>query len=316
VSIGAGLRGPAGWAATRYAPGPKHLSGLAWGERGRLWLAAAGLGTHGTDGVYTRDPASRRVTKVIGGLNDPIGLLWMHGTLYVASVGRVDAFSDFDGRRFAHRRRVVDGPVRGAENNALVRAPDGRLLMGVSATCDHCTPRRRASGSIVSFWPSGKGLKVYASGIRAPIGLAFVPGTHDLLATMNQRDDLGARTPGDWLSLVNPGSAWAFPRCYGQGGGACHSVPKPLAVLAEHAAAGDVAVTRAGGSTQAFVALWATGSVNRVTLTRTGAGYAARRKPFLRGIEHPMALVAAPDGSLLAGDWATGVVYRIAREHR
>ncbi len=313
MSIGAGLRGPASWVATRYARGPKRVSGFAWGDGGRLWLAAAGLGTHGTDGVYTRDPASHRVTKVISGLNDPLGLVWMHGTLYVASVGRVDAFSGFDGTRFARRRRIVDGPVRGAENNALARAPDGRLLMGISATCDHCTPRQRASGAIVSFRPSGKDLKVYASGIRAPVGLAFVPGTRDLLATMNQRDDLGARTTGDWLSFVQAGSAWGFPACYGQAGSACDGVPKPLAVLDRHAAASDVAITRAGGSTEAFVALWATASIDRVMLTRRGSGYAARREPFLRGMEHPMALASAPDGSLLAGDWGSGLVYRVAR---
>jgi glucose/arabinose dehydrogenase len=299
--------------ATRYAVGPKNVSAFAWGDGGRLWLAAAGLGSHRADGVYTSDPASHRVTKVISGLNDPLGLLWIHATLYVASVGRVDAYGGFDGKRFARHRRILDGPVPGAENNALARAPDGRLLMGISATCDHCTPRLPASGAIVSFRPNGKDSKLYATGIRAPIGLAFVPGTSDLLATMNQRDDLGDRTPGDWLSFVPAGSAWGFPGCFGQAASACDGVPKPLVVLAKHAAAGAVAITRTGGSTDAYVAMWATASVDRITLTRTGSGYTARRERFLGGIEHPMALVSAPDGAILAGDWASGLVYRIAR---
>jgi hypothetical protein len=34
--------------------------------------------------------------------------------------------------------------------------------------------------------------------------------------------------------------------------------------------------------------------------------------PFLTGLENPLALVLAPDRSLLVGDWGTGRIYRIA----
>ena len=70
---------------------------------------------------------------------------------------------------------------------------------------------------------------------------------------MNQRDDLGAKTPGDWLALVRQGQDWGFPGCYGQGGAACAGVPKPVAVLDPHAAAGGVAVltSELGGASTA-----------------------------------------------------------------
>ncbi len=42
----------------------------------------------------------------------------------------------------------------------------------------------------------GSDLRLYATRIRAPFGLAYFPGSSDLFASMNQRDDLGARTPG------------------------------------------------------------------------------------------------------------------------
>jgi hypothetical protein len=35
---------------------------------------------------------------------------------------------------------------------------------------------------------------------------------------MNQRDDLGARTSGDWLAQVHVGDDWRFPGCYGPRG--------------------------------------------------------------------------------------------------
>src|SRR5205814_3987809 len=149
----------------------------------------------------------------------------------VASLGAVHAYSGFDGTQFAHSRLILNGPVKGGENNNLVLAGDGRLLMGVSASCDHCVPASRYSGTIVSFNKDGSGLQVYARRIRAAFGLALDPATGKLFASMNQRDDLGSRTPGDWVAVVHRGSDWGFPRCYGQGGTICSGVPAPLAVL-------------------------------------------------------------------------------------
>jgi hypothetical protein len=37
-----------------------------------------------------------------------------------------------------------------------------------------------------------------------------------------------------------------------------------------------------------------------------------RATPLLTGLSHPLPLTVAPDGSLLVGDWGTGIVYRIA----
>jgi glucose/arabinose dehydrogenase len=235
--------------------------------------------------VYLLAPHRRRAVKVVSGLNDPLGVAWYRGRLYVASVGRVDAFGGFDGRRFTSRRRILDGPVAGGENNLLALAPDGRFVMGVTASCDHCTPKSPFSGSIVSFRPDGGDLRLFARRIRAPFGLAYFPGTNDLLVSFNQRDDLGARTPGDWLALVREGQDWRSPGCYGQGGAACVGVPRPIAVLDKHAAAGGVAIVtgQLGSSvgTSALVAEWASSKVLRVALTRTGSTYSAAVEPFL-----------------------------------
>jgi glucose/arabinose dehydrogenase len=316
--IGAGLRGPAALKATVYATGLPTVATLAFDAQGRLWAAAAGLNTHSRDGVYLISRPGARPLRVIGGLDDPIGLLWQHGTLYVASVGRVDAFSGLRGTRFARHREIVAGPLTGAENNDLVAAAGGRLLLGITATCDHCVPASRYSGSIVSFGIDGRGLRLYAARIRAPVGLAYYPGTSDLFVTMNQRDDLGARTPGDYLAEVKPGQSWGFPGCYGQGGSVCAGVPKPVAVLDPHAAVGAVVMVTgelgpAVGASTALVAQWQVAKVQKVTLTRVGTTYRGTVTSFLTGLQNPLALVLAPDHALLVGDWGTGRIYRITR---
>ncbi|MFZ1154723.1 MAG: hypothetical protein WAN93_07460 [Solirubrobacteraceae bacterium] len=315
VSIGAGLKGPAGLRATVYAKGPPTVAAFAFDSRGRLWLTAAGFEKYTDDGVYMIAHNGARAVKVISGLKDPLGIIWHDGELYVASLGRVDVFSDLHGTSFAKHKRIVNGPVSKGENNSMALAPDGRFLMGVTATCDHCAPRSGFSGSIVSFRPNGSDLRLYAKRIRAPFGLAYFPGTNDLFVSMNQRDDLGARTPGDWLGLVREGQDWGFPDCYGQGGAACVGVPAPVAVLDKHAAAGDVVIVTgqlgANVGTAALVAEWQSATVLKASLLRTGSAYKASVTQLLIGVKNPLALASAPDGSLLVGDWSTGTIYRI-----
>jgi glucose/arabinose dehydrogenase len=189
------------------------------------------------------------------------------------------------------------------------------MLLGVSSPCDHCTTTPADSGAVLSFLPDGTGLRTFATGIRAPVGLEIFPGTDHLLVTMNQRDDLGAKTTGDWLAAVADGSAWGFPACYGQGGTACAGVPTALAALDKHAAVSGFAIaTGQLGSkvgTAALVAEWSTGVVMRVPLSADGTRATAKPTRFLTGIGKPVAVVL--DGNaLLVGDWTSGTIYRIA----
>ena len=320
VPIGAGIHGPAGLRATVYAKGLPNVATFALDAQGRLWAAAAGLSNHRNDGVYLISNPGAVARRVISGLDDPLGLLWYHGRLYVASVGRVSVYSGFTGRGFTRHSTVIRGPVAGGENNNLVLAPDGRLLMGITATCDHCLPKSKYSGSIVSFRPDGSDLRVYAARIRAPVGLAFYPGTSDLFVSMNQRNDLGAYTTGDALAIVRPGTNWKFPACYAQGGPACAGVPRPVALLDKHAAVGSVTILtgQLGRATDnaALVAEWQSGKVQRVALNKTSGTYRGSASPWITGLQDPLALILTPKHSVLVGDWGTGTIYQIAPASR
>jgi len=315
VSIGAGLSGPHGLRATVYAHGPANVAAFAFDPEGRLWLATADYTDTGSDGLYVVAHEGATPVEVVSRLHTPLGLLWYRHTLYVASRGRVETFSDLHGTTFATRRTILTLPANVGESNNLVLAPDGRMLLGISAPCDHCVPRSKFSGAIVSFRPDGTDLGVYARGIRAPVGLAYVPGTHALFVTMNQRDDLGSRTPGDWLAVVEAGQDWKSPNCYGQGGTACTGVPTPVAVLDKHGAvAGEAIIAGQFGSaaaTSVLVAEWAKNTVVRVSLRKQAGQYRGQPTTFLTGVQNPVALVLTKSGAFLVGDWATGTIYQI-----
>jgi len=317
VDIGAGLQGPTGVKATVYTQGPEKQAAYAVDDKGQLWIATADYTDSGSDAVYLVTQSGAAPTRVISGLHTALGLLWRDGTLYVSSKERVDAYSGFDGTTFASTTEIVALPVGVGENNGLALGPDGRIRLGISAPCDHCTPTSPYSGAVVSFLPDGRDLRVDASAIRAPIGLAYYPGSADLFATMNQRDDLGDATPGDALGLVQTGQRWGFPDCYGQGGDVCAGVATATATLDAHAAVGGVAIVtgqlgpRVG--TAALVAEWSAGKVQRVTLAIDGASYAATVTPFLTGFTNPLPIIQRADGTLLVGDWSTGTIYQIAQ---
>lgn len=316
ISLGNGLRGPAGLSATIDARGLSHVAALAFDSEGRLWVATAAFTYTGTDGVYVIDHSGASPVEAITGLRTPLGLLWYSGSLYVTSTSRVDVYSDFNGTRFLAHRTILSLPAGTGEVNELVLAPDGRMLMGITASCDHCTPGLAISGSIVSFLPNGTDLQEFATRIRAPVGLEFYPGTDDLFVTMNQRDDLGIRTPGDWLAVVRQGESWGFPECYGQGGSVCAGVPAPVAVLDKHAAVSGVAIVtgQLGTSvgTKALVAEWAKGVVDAVALTSRGSTYTGTVSTFISGLGQPVPVILGPDDSLYIGDWGKGIVYRVA----
>jgi hypothetical protein len=305
VPIGAGLRGRSGLKAVVYATGLPTASAFALDARGRLWVATSAATDHAEDGVYLIRGKGAAPVKVIRGLRSPLGLVWDRGTLYVASIGRVDAFRDLLGTRFAERHQILRGPVAGGSNDNLVVAPDGRLVMSVSTSCDDCTPASRWSATVVSFRTDGSDLRRWAKGVRDGFGLTFVRGTDELLVSMNQADDLGVKTPGDWLGIVRRGQDWGFPRCYGQGGRACAGVAHPLAVLDQHAGAGGVAID----GSSAVVAEWALGKVQRVVLNGPGKGTVT---PFLRGFKNPLPVLTTPDAGILVGDWTTGRIYLVA----
>jgi glucose/arabinose dehydrogenase len=315
TSIGSGLRGPGGLAATVYSHVPGAVASMAFDRHGRLWVSTAAYDDTGTDAVYLVARPGGPAVKVISDLHTPLGLLWVGDELYVASKERVDAYGALNGTRFAAHRRVLRLPAGVGESNSLVRGSDGRLRLGISAPCDHCSPTSRSSAAIVSFRTDGRDLRVDVSGIRAPVGLAY-DRTGALFVTMDQRDDLGTRTPGDWLAVVHDDEDWRFPGCYGQGGAACRGVPTPVATLDPHAGVDGVALVsdELGPSLadSAIVAEWATGRVQEVRLTRDGATPTGEVAPFLTGIEHPSAVVLAPTGHLLVADWSTGRIFEVA----
>ena len=64
-----------------------------------------------------------------------------------------------------------------------------------------------------SILPGGT-RRIFASGLRNPVGLAWEPATNALWTVVNERDGLGDETPPDYLTSVQDGGFYGWPYCY------------------------------------------------------------------------------------------------------
>ena len=143
-------------------------------------------------------------TALLWGLNRPVGMLYLDGWLYVANTDELVRypFRLGDTAITAPPRRVLELPAGGYNNhwtrNVVANAEGTKLYVTVgSATnvdtegIDARDPRRAA---ILELNPDGSGMRVFASGLRNPLGLDWAPGTSTLWTVVNERDGLGRRS--------------------------------------------------------------------------------------------------------------------------
>lgn len=144
--------------------------------------------------------------------------------VYVANTGSVVRFPyrNGDTRAAGSAERIVDlsagGLLEGGGHwtRDLVFSRDGtRMFVSVgslSNVSDDASEDRRAR--IFSYTPDGKDERVFASGIRNPVGLAIHPATGELWTSVNERDDLGDDLVPDYITSVRENGFYGWPWYY------------------------------------------------------------------------------------------------------
>jgi glucose/arabinose dehydrogenase len=298
--LAAAVHVPPGYQVTTYASGLVHPTAMAFGPDRRLYVS------QDTGEIVSVVRGTRRPRVFASKLVVPLGLLWHDGKLYASESGRVQLFT-----RNGARRTIVRGlPFKEHQQDAIVAGPDGRLYLGSGSTCDSCVERDPRSAAILSFRPDGRDLRVVASGLRNPYGLAFVGRT--LYATVNGKDKLGDAEPAELVVRIRQGANYGWPDCWPSYAlkrliGSCAGVTRPIAYLEPHSSADGIASWRG----DLFVAEWGEylSNAGGRRIVRIRRGHATT---FATGLDHPLALTVGPSRDLLVADWGRGVVYSIS----
>ena len=191
---------------------------------GLLFEKAGAAGPSPDELVLLRDAdgdgrAEQRAT-LTDELASPSGIAWNGGTLYVADHDAVLAFPyELGATSLGAPRKLMDlapGGNHWMRNIAL--HPDGdRLYVAVGSASNIGEKGMEAEEGRAAIWEldlaSGKA-RIFASGLRNPVGMAWQPDTATLWTVVNERDGLGDETPPDYLTSVQEGGFYGWPYCY------------------------------------------------------------------------------------------------------
>jgi glucose/arabinose dehydrogenase len=161
-------------------------------------------------------------TAFLTGLNSPFGMALVGDTLYVANADAVVAFPYREGATqiSAPPRRIAALPAGRNHHwtKSLVASPDGsRLYVGVGSNsniAEHGMAEEENRAAILEIDPASGATRVFASGLRNPVGMDWNPATGQLWVAVNERDEIGGDLPPDYMTSVRPGGFYGWPWSY------------------------------------------------------------------------------------------------------
>jgi glucose/arabinose dehydrogenase len=290
---------------------------------------------------------AERTVTVLGGLNEPHGLAFYEGKLYVAENDQLRRYDWDEAKlRASNPQSLAELPTGGGHSTRSIVFHGGKMYVSAGSSCNVCIEKDPRRAAVMEFNPDGSGQKIFAKGVRNAVGLAVNPKTDTVWATVNGRDWLGDDLPPETIyDLGKEGGDAGWPYCYGDrvpdsnftkpGENRCQSVLEPKVQMRAHSAPLGLAFYEgsefpAEYRNNIFVAFH--GSWNRSVPT----GYKVVRvklddkgepqggaEDFISGwlapgetqkgrwMGRPVGIVFGGDGSMYLSDDAGGVIYRI-----
>ena len=342
---------PPGFKVGLYASGLHNPRILRRAPNGEIFLAETSAGDIKVFRGMTADGKPREVKTFATGLNTPFGIAFYPlgrnpQWVYVANMDSVVRFPYRNGDLQARgpAQHLDDLPSGGHHRSRdIVFSPDGKKMfvsVGSHENVD-VSPIEKDRADILEYNPDGTGMRIYASGIRNPVGIAIDPKTGELWCSVNERDGLGNDLVPDYITHVQAGGFYGWPWWYmgphqdprfpGQRVDLKNKVITPDVILQPHDASlemtfydgkqfpkqyqGDIFAAEHGSWNRAPRAGY---EVIRVPLHQTGHA-SGEYEDFLTGFVvdasnvwgRPVGLVTAHDGSLLVSDDGSGSIWRV-----
>ena len=205
-----------------YATGVTNARQMALGSNGTVFIGSRN--PPGGNVVHAlvdrdRDNKAERVLTIAKGLNEPNGVAFRDGALYVGEIHRVIRFDRIEERLDSPGEPVVVNDTfpkdRHHGQKFIGFGPDGMLYVPVGAPCNVCEREDPRYASIMRMKPDGSGLEVFAHGVRNTVGFDWHPQSKELWFTDNGRDNLGDDVPRDELNTApRAGMHFGFPYCH------------------------------------------------------------------------------------------------------
>lgn len=211
-----------GFAIDVYASGVPNARQMVLGSKGTLFVGTRNPPAGNV--VYAivdknNDQKADQVLTIAKGLNEPNGVAFRDGALYVGEIHRIVRFDGIEDRLASPGEPVVVNdklPTDRHHGQKFIGfGPDGLLYVPVGAPCNVCERDNPHYATILRMKPDGSGLEVFAHGVRNTVGFDWHPRTRELWFTDNGRDNMGDDVPRDELNLASKaGLHFGFPYCH------------------------------------------------------------------------------------------------------
>jgi glucose/arabinose dehydrogenase len=245
------LKLPPKFAINYYAENVPGARSIAVGGNNLVFIGSRPEGT-----VYAlrdNDQDGRADIRYIvaSGLNNPNGVAYRDGTLYVAEIGRLIKFTDIDSRYDdSPKYEIVSDALPDKTHHGwryIKFGPDGRLYIGIGFPCNVCEDENTYGRiSSIDITNPSASFETYATGIRNTVGFDWNPVDKTMWFTDNGRDNMGDDAPPDELNRAPvKGLHFGFPYCHGESirdpefgrSKDCTSYTRPAVELDPHVAA-------------------------------------------------------------------------------
>lgn len=162
-------------------------------------------------------------TVFLDGLNSPFGMALAGNTFYVANTDAVVSFPYQTGQTeiSAEPVKVADlpaGTVNHHWTKGLIANADGsKLYVSVgsnSNAAENGIENEKDRAAILEVDTESGLQRVFASGLRNPVGMAWEPQGNRLWVVVNERDELGNDLVPDYMTAVQDGGFYGWPYSY------------------------------------------------------------------------------------------------------
>jgi glucose/arabinose dehydrogenase len=222
---------PPGFNISLYTPDTvQNPRSLAVAESNGTIIVYASSNSAGVVTAIVNSTGTPRACTLLRGLNNPEGLVYTNGSLFIGQVTNVTRYDGVNAAALANctglaAPKLIATPFPStSDHNArhIELGPDNKLYIsfGSPANLDTCGKYQNISKcSIVRMNADGTGLEDYAVGVRNTVGFTW-SATGQFFFSMIERDLMGDNRPDDVLFVGGPaGTNYSWPYCHRQGSG-------------------------------------------------------------------------------------------------
>ncbi|NMH29617.1 PQQ-dependent sugar dehydrogenase [Flavobacterium silvaticum] len=224
---GKGPTAPSGFTVTKFASGLKNPRNTVIAPNGDIFVVESGTAFSADQITILRDTDKSGKYKTrevyIKGLDKPYGVLVLKNQFYIANTDGVYVY-DYNPSALkleGKGKKILDLPAGGYNNhwtrNLIANADGTKIYVSVgsgSNVAEHGIENENRRANILEINPDGSGEKIYASGLRNPVGMDWNPVSNELWTAVNERDNLGDGLVPDYITSVKQGGFYGWPYSY------------------------------------------------------------------------------------------------------